>query len=38
MVIDLDTMTLSDFSAGGVDMVSSAVNAILSADHPCAEY
>lgn len=38
MVVDLDTMTLTAFQAGGVDMANNAVNAILSADHPCAEY
>ena len=38
MVIDLDTLTLTEFQPGGVDMVNSAVQAILNADHPCAEY
>jgi hypothetical protein len=38
MVVDLDTMTLTEFAAGGVDVANNAVNAILAADHPCAEY
>lgn len=38
LVIDLDTMTLTAFQAGGVESASAHVDAILSADHPCADY
>jgi hypothetical protein len=38
MVIDLDTMELRFFQAGAVDSANSAIQEILDADHPCAEY
>ena len=38
MVIDLDTMTLTSFTAGGPESASAAIDAILNADHPCADY
>ena len=37
MVIDVDTMTLTAFNAGGPESSTSAVQAILDAPHPCAE-
>lgn len=38
MVIDIDTMTLTAFNAGGPETATAAVQAILDAPHPCAEY
>jgi len=37
-VIDLDTMELRDFKVGDIAQADQAVNAILQADHPCADY
>jgi hypothetical protein len=37
-VVDLDTMELTDFKVGDIHQVDASVNAILQADHPCAEY
>ena len=38
LVIDVDTMTLAAFNAGGPETASAQIQAILDADHPCAEY
>ena len=38
IVVDVDTMTLTSLSAGGPEAASGAIQAILDADHPCAEY
>ena len=37
LVIDIDTMELRYFQLGDVSSARSAINAILSAPHPCAE-
>ena len=38
MVIDVDTMTMTYFEPGGIDYADSAIQDILDADHPCADY
>ena len=38
MVIDVDTMTLTSLSPGGPETTSAAIQAILDAPHPCAEF
>jgi hypothetical protein len=38
MVVDVDTMTMTYFSSGGLDYAESAIQAILDAEHPCADY
>lgn len=38
MVLDVDTMTLTYFQPGQIDAASSAIQAILGAEHPCADY
>ena len=38
MVIDVDTMTMTYFEPGGIDYGDGAIQAILDADHPCADY
>lgn len=38
MVIDLDTMELTYLQAAQMAQAESAIDAILAADHPCAEY
>ena len=38
MVIDVDTMELTYFQPGQISSASSAIQAILDAEHPCADY
>ena len=38
MVVDLDTMELRYFEIGDVHSSTAAIEEILNADHPCAEY
>ena len=38
MVVDLDTMTYTAGAPGGPNAAASAIQAILDADHPCADY
>jgi hypothetical protein len=38
MVVDADTMTMTYFQPGQIDAAASAINAITSAEHPCADY
>jgi hypothetical protein len=37
-VIDVDTMSIAAFVAGGTSGATSAIQAILGAEHPCADY
>jgi hypothetical protein len=37
MIIDVDTMTMTAFQQTGVETLTAAIDAILNADHPCAE-
>ena len=37
MVVDLDTMTFTDFSTSGVTGIEGALQQILDQDHPCAD-
>jgi hypothetical protein len=37
LVIDVDTMEIRHFAVGDAMGTASVVNAILAADHPCAE-
>ena len=38
MIIDVDTMEMTYLSLGGLDAAESAIQAITSAEHPCADY
>jgi len=38
MVVDADTMTMTYFQPGQIASAASAISAITSAEHPCAEY
>ncbi|MCK9462231.1 MAG: hypothetical protein M0R80_21600 [Proteobacteria bacterium] len=38
MVVDADTMTMTYFQPGQISSASSAIQAILDAEHPCADY
>ncbi len=38
IVVDIDTMTLNTLSPGGPEAASVAIQGILDADHPCADY
>ena len=37
MLVDLDTMTFTQFAQGGVQGVEANLQQILAAEHPCAE-
>jgi len=38
MIIDLDTMTMTAFQQTGVESLTGAIDTILNAEHPCADY
>jgi hypothetical protein len=38
IVIDVDTMEITYFAPGQIASATSAIQAILDADHPCADY
>ena len=38
LIIDADTMTMTVLQQTGVSTLTSAVDAILDAEHPCADY
>jgi len=38
IVIDVDTMTITDLVPSGTSSADSAIHDILEADHPCADY
>jgi hypothetical protein len=38
MIIDVDTMTMTAFQQAGVENLTSQIDAILNAEHPCADY
>jgi len=38
IVVDLDTMTIEYFAQTGIDGATSTIQAILDAEHPCADY
>jgi hypothetical protein len=38
LIIDVDTMTMTVLQQAGVSTLGSAIDAILDAEHPCADY